>query len=303
MVIRKMKQWLALFVIIVIFTVWMIFSTGWIARLRNAENLIHQKPIEFDLMGLSFFSVSAFEKIDSVYDTYLLRGWVYNISYASDAETTRSMILSSPEISYVMQLDESYINAFTLFAEIDMTPKEYTCFGVEFCPLGIKDGSYKMILQVEEYGDPVTRIPTGYVFEKVSGNTSLVYKPSILIEPITDVKDWANAGFREFRLQQNGNLTLAGWSIVDGVEVSDQTEVYVEVFSGDRFVGTFSTVKENITYLDDHAAGFRALIPGVASEDILINVFAKYNGDYYRCSYHFEPDESMTSLVSVLDVG
>lgn len=292
----------------VLFFAWMLFSTKLIAVSLNSVSPVVEPPVTKDFMGLSFPNRLMFSQSNTMFDTMQFSGMIYNISYATDEEATRSLILSSSDSCYRFQLDEIRRNAFYQYENIDKTRKYYVGFAFEFSPLDIDDGMYKILLQVEENGEPVTRLATGYVMEKINGHASLVYRPSEQVEPIVEPQIWANSGFNEFSLLADGTLNLTGWGVVDGVNSSEETEVFLEVFSGEESLGVYSTTKENITYIADYfdnpgyyGAGFRASIPNVPADNISVRVYVRHNGIYYKCSYHFVPDAEMQALVSVMD--
>ena len=304
----KKIKWLVLFLVSTLLIVWMFFSTTVIADYRNRENIIvEQDPLDQESVGLAFFNLTEFEQIDSLFDTISLFGEVYNISHATDEQASRSLILSSTEKSYWIPLPEIYSWFENLFVNFDQTPKKFTGFAMEFCPLNFSDGEYKLILQVEENGIPVTRSMTGYVLEKKNGHVQLLYKPSEKIEDIVDVKNWANAGINELQLSEDGILTFTGWAIMDSVN-STETNVFIQVKNGQENKGTFSTTKKAITHIaayfentDLYEAGFMASIPNVSTEDLKIYVFVEYQGLFYQCSYHFETDSKLASVEAVYD--
>jgi hypothetical protein len=229
---RRTIKFIVLAVSVVLCALWMLFSTLWIADARNTEKLVEQEPLPSEMMGLSFYEATSFEQIDTLYDTIRCVGYVYNISDATDDEATRSMILNSQDVSYRIQLNEQSLDHVTtvtteLYANLTQTPKTYTGFDFDFCPLGMRDGFYKIILQVEEFGEPVTRVPTGYVVQKANGHAELHYKPSEPVERIghTDETNYQiDAGFSSFQLLEDGTLNLAGWGLVVGFDASKQPE-------------------------------------------------------------------------------
>ena len=290
---------------------WMIFSTNLIAQWQNQAHgvdIIEGETLEWERGGLSFIDVSVAEQNNPLFDTVKLKGYVYNISHCSDEDATRSLLLSSKDRSYRIQLTEGWSWAYGLFAEIDLERKKNAGFGDDFCPLGLKDGLYKLILQVEEYGEPVTRAETGYVIDKRNGHAALSYRPS---EPATFADEpagWCNGGFNVVKLDEEGTLTLTGWAIIDEVDAYD-TDIYIGVSCGGEEMRVYSTIKENITYIADYfenplyyGAGFKAKLPDVTPKDLKLYIFTIYKGVLHRCSYHFEPEWSLDNMVAVYDL-
>jgi len=308
---RKTSKWRKVAAAVFFLTViaWMVFSTAWIANWRNDTKITVYKPIDSDLTGLSFIGAEMFEQLDFLYDTMLFNGYLYNVSEASDDEVAKSLLLAASDVCYKIAMDNKVHWAYRIFVDFDGVIKRKAGFNLEFSPLAIRNGIYKVILQAEEHGEPVARVATGYVIEKMYGHATLRYRPSEPVESIAEVFDWANVGFSSFSLLNDGTLNLAGWGVVDGVNASADTAVYIEVFNGEDSIGTFSTIKENITYIAEYfndtgyyAAGFKASVPSVSAENLKVRVYVKYDGAFYRCSYHFVPDENMETLVSVSDM-
>lgn len=306
---RRTVKIVSLVILGTVFLLWMTCSTELIARWRSTSKIVEIGPLGEEMMGLSFYQAANFEQLDTLFDTMRLEGYVYNISHATDDEATRSLLLASEKGCYQIELEELANNAKIYYTKFDETPKSYTGFGLDFCPLGLEDGSYELLLQVEENGTPVTRVPTGYVIEKVDGYSTLRYRPSDPAPEILEASGWANAGIDRSELSEDGTLELSGWAIVDGVGSTEETNVFLEVSSGGELVGTFSTTKENITYIADYfgneglySAGFRACVPGVSADGLEVRVFVEHQGTFYKCSYHFEPDAGLEGMVSVSDL-
>lgn len=291
---------------------WLLFSTRIIVMERNKDIGIEMtRSIEPKQMGLSFLWMDQCEKTDSLYDTVIISGAIYNISYATDDEASRSLLLVSDDTCYHIQLSEYSHWTRSIYQSIPNKQKDFVGFNIEFCPLGLKNGEYSVILQVEENGIPVTRADSGYKLKKVRGHVTVEYDPSDPVaEPFNDAVGWVNGGINsdETNLDETGNLNLKGWAIIDDVEAMD-TEIFVKVIDGGTDLGTFSTTKENITYIADYfdneqyyGAGFIAKIPGITSDKIKLYIYAKYNDEIYKCAYHFEPDDSFVfNLISDID--
>lgn len=314
---NKKKKWIIVIALALVVVIWMVFSTSWIASAQNDIEIILGPAVSREFMGATFMDDDVvkkdFTQTDTIFETIHLAGFIYNLSYATDEEATRSVILSSPERSYQIQVEEFRDDSPRKWYEAnvaDQTPKLNTKFDFEFTPLTLKDGTYSILLQVEENGEPVARAATGYVIEKVNGHSTLLYGPSKPVEAIGEANEWANAGFSSVKGNNDNTIDLLGWAMVNGVDSTQDTEVCLEVFNGDELVGTYSTTKECILYIAEYydnpgyyTAGFRASIPGVLTEDLVVRVYVKYEGEYYKCGYHFVPDEDMANLVSVMDEG
>lgn len=273
----------------------MLLSNQLIASLVNTEKPIEEEVVNDMHFGLVFFSINDFAQTDTLYDSLRLSGTIYNISYATDEQATRSVLFCSDERTYRIPAVEIARNAHIYYENIELTRKTYSGFSVDFSPIALKDGTYSILVQVEEDGIPVARVDSGYVLEKIKGHSVLVYRPSNLVDALPDKKDdGATSGLGEVKLNEDGTLSLSGWGICEGID-SDETEVYLEVFNGTEFVGTFDTNKECILYIAEYyesdlyySAGFKAAIPNIKSEeDIMIYLYVKHGEDVYQCPYYF----------------
>jgi hypothetical protein len=295
----RIIKFIVLVASVVLCAAWMMFSTMWIADVRNTEELVEQEPLPSEMMGLSFFEATSFEQTDAFYDTIRCVGYVYNISEATDDDATRSMILNSQNVSYRIQLDEQPLDHVTIVTEelypnIAQTPKIYSGFEFDFCPLGMRDGLYKIILQVEEFGEPVTRTPTGYVIQKTNGYAELHYRPSELVERIEHIDEssyWTDVGFSNFQLLEDGTLNLAGWGIVVRLDASKQTQLARGDFGVYPWEGTYSWIEPEaqITLEGDEIKQYGldlafssplALIP--LTDDSTIRTTVTVNGEVMR---------------------
>ena len=251
---------------------WLIFSNTIIANFLNREiEIIKEPPLDVDEMGVSFLWIDRCEQTDSMYDTLSLVGSVYNLSEATDDESSRSLLLSSDEICYRIPITETSHWQYELLSDFDPLVKIYTGFSMDISALSFANGYYDIIFQIEENGVPVTRVNSGYVLEKVNGHASLTYSPSEPVEERPVLRGWANAGINTYdtSLSADGTLTLKGWAIIDGVEDASETDVYVEVFSGGK------------------------------TQDVAICVYAEYDGTFYQCAYHFVPNADFSEVTSV----
>lgn len=293
---------------------WMIFSSSLIAWICNSIQHVNIERIDepSPVSGYAFYQLDTCEQTDELFDTIRLSGYIYNISDATDEQATRSLVLSSDNCYYQIQLKEMASWVWRLFTVIDLTPKEKSGFGVDFCPLGLPDATYRFLLQVEEDGIPVCRTDTGYILEKANGHAQVRYRPS---QPVTlpeekELKGWTNGGLNIVEIDTDGTLTLTGWSIIDQVDAGD-TEVLVGIRCADlEEMRVYTTVKESITYIADYFdndlyynAGFKAQIPDVTAEGLEVYLFNRYQGETYKCSYHFEPDGALDNMVSVSDIS
>lgn len=293
---------------------WMIFSTPLIARICNSIRHVNIEQIDdlSPVSGYAFYQLDACEQTDALFDMIRMSGYIYNISDATDEQATRSLILSSEGRNYQIHLEEILSTACWYYADFDIVPKNETGFGIDFCPLGLPDATYRFLLQVEEDGIPVCRTDTGYILEKANGHTQVRYRPS---QPVTlpeekELKGWTNGGLNIVEIDADGTLTLTGWSIIDQVDAGD-TEVLVGIRCADsEEMRVYTTVKESITYIADYFdndlyynAGFKAQIPDVTAEGLEVYLFNRYQGETYKCSYHFEPDGALDNMVSVSDIS
>ena len=151
---RRTVKIVSLVILGTVFLLWMTCSTELIARWRSTSKIVEIGPLGEEMMGLSFYQAANFEQLDTLFDTMRLEGYVYNISHATDDEATRSLLLASEKGCYQIELEELVNVAKIYYTKFDETPKSYTGFGLDFCPLGLEDGSYELLLQVEENGTP-----------------------------------------------------------------------------------------------------------------------------------------------------
>lgn len=299
---------------VVLLIVWMVFSTPFIAWISNSIHHVNIESVDelSPVSGYAFYQLDTCEQTDELFDTIRMSGYIYNISDATDEQTTRSLVLSSNSHHYEIELEEITSWAWRLFTVIDPTPKKETGFGLDFCPLGLPNATYRLLLQVEEDGIPVCRTDTGYILEKVNGHAQVHYRPSqpVSLPEEKELKGWTNGGLNIVEIDAEGTLTLTGWSIIDQVDAGD-TEVLVGIRCGNsEEMRVYTTVKESITYIADYFdndlyynAGFKAQIPNVTAEGLEIYIFNRYQGETYKCSYHFEPDGSLDNMVSVSDIS
>jgi len=316
---KKRVKWIITIAFAVVVLVWMVFSTSWFASIQNRDvEIISAPAISQEVMGVAFVDddvmKKSFSTTDMMFETMRVTGFVYNLSYATDEEATRSVVFSSPERSYRIPVEKEFrINAARKWYEghvTDQTPKMNTKFDFNFSPLAFKDGTYNILLQVEEHGEPVARAATGYVIEKVNGHATVLYKPSKPVEAIGETVKGATANFRKARDTNNNMINLQGWAVINSIDSTQDTEVYLEVYNGNDLVGTYSTTKECILYIADYfgttgyyTAGFLASIPGTLTDDLVVRVYVEHDGVYYGSDYHFVLGENAEgqTLVSAQD--
>lgn len=302
--------------IFVLFLCWMACSTNIIAWERNrGVPIVEGDSCDIKTFGFAFYEIDEngvldidrrIEIRDDIFDTVSGAGYMYCVTPDTSEELNKTIIFSSNEKTYEMIPGVTRLKwVGNYYVDIDPTPQSYSGFEFDFCPLSFKKGDYQIYLQsTHPDGTIAATVDTGYHLIRKFGKTEIEFRPSERIEKLTDYEGWANSGLESIRRDEEGNLMIKGWGILDGIN-ADETNCIIEVFDENGYVETYTTLPRTITYINDYfesdlyySSGFIAKVPQFSGSELKVNIYVEHEGTIYACGYGFESNGDFSEFNS-----
>lgn len=234
----------------VLFFIWLGVSNQVIATLANHKKDIKitrtSLPSDFGPNEIRYF-LSDVRVEKDLTETLYIGGWAYSMSKASDRDTLYIIYLQSEKDVYAVLpsmyhlQDQSYLN------ELTGADKQLLTMRLEFSTVGMKNGTYRILIAAEEYGKPAGVAYTEYYLVKESAETKIsLWQPTdqkITIQKA--LKEAPNAYVNLLRTEANqeGQVAIEGNILNFNLEASptQNTSIYVIAQDSQGHTGTYPT--------------------------------------------------------------